>query len=266
MNALTCAHHAADLGVPLTERLPRPQGRSVWVLRSMIQWTMRVVLRTCHRLEIVGRENLPVDTSFVMVCNHSSHLDAVCLLASLPLRRVHHAFPVAAADYFFATPLRSILSVVAVNGLPLNRHDDTTGLDVCRELLNTPSHVLILFPEGTRSCTGELGRFRSGVARLVAGTATPVVPCHLSGAFEAWPKSHAMPRPFPLQLRIGHPRVFAGVSPLDHEGVVGISSQLRDDVAALARCSATRDACAAAGCRAPSTATIARGRRVRRRS
>jgi len=235
MHALTCTHHFVDLGMPLTERLPRPQGRTVRVLRSMIQWTMRVVLRTCHRLEIVGRENLPADTSFVMVCNHSSHLDAVCLLASLPLRRVHHAFPVAAADYFFATPLRSMLSVVAVNGLPLNRQHGGAGLDVCRELLNGPGQVLIVFPEGTRSCSGELGRFRSGVARLVAGTPTPVVPCYLSGAFEAWPKGHAMPRPFPLQLRIGHPRVFTGVSPLDHEAVARISSRLRDDVADLAK-------------------------------
>jgi 1-acyl-sn-glycerol-3-phosphate acyltransferase len=95
--------------------------------------------------------------------------------------------------------------------------------------------VLIIFPEGTRSRSGELGRFRSGVARLVAGTRTPVVPCHLSGAFEAWPKGRALPRPFPLRLRIGEPRTFPDVSVLDRQAVTDISAKLRDEVAALAR-------------------------------
>ena len=90
-----------------------------------------------------------------MVCNHASHLDAVCLLASLPLRRVHHAFPVAAADYFFSTPLRSVLSRIAVNGWPLDRQHGAGGLDACRELLVHPETVLIIFPEGTRSRSGE---------------------------------------------------------------------------------------------------------------
>jgi len=196
---------------------------------------MRVLLRTYSRLEIVGQENLPHGSSFIMVCNHSSHLDAVCLLASLPLRCVNRAYPVAAADYFFLTPLRRMLCVIAVNGLPLDRHHGGGGLDVCRDLLHDSNNILIIFPEGTRTCSGELGRFRSGVSRLVAGTNTPVVPCHLAGAFAAWPKGRRLPRPVPLRLRIGTPRIFSDVSSEDHGAVVAIGSTLRDDVVALGR-------------------------------
>ena len=219
--------------LPIPEPFPRLHGMSVSVVRSAIQLTMRAALHTYCRLDVVGRENLPLESSFIMVCNHSSHLDAVCLLAGLPLRRVNHAYAVAAADYFFSTPLRSLLSVVAVNGLPLNRHHGSDGLDVCRQLLNTPGNVLIIFPEGTRTCSGELGRFRSGVSRLVSGTTTPVVPCHLSGAFEAWPKGHRLPRPAALRLRIGKPRTFSSVSPEDRDGLAAIGSQLRTDVMCL---------------------------------
>jgi len=162
-------------------------------------------------------------------------LDAMCLLASLPLTRVHRAFPVAAADYFFATPLRSILSVIAVNGLPIDRHHGRDDLEMCRELLSSPGQVLIIFPEGTRTCSGAIGRFRSGVARLAAGTDTPVIPCHLSGAFDAWPKGRDLPRPLPVHLRIGRPRTFAAVDPADHGAVSHVSSQLREDVVALGR-------------------------------
>lgn len=231
----TCTYDDDALSLPFAERPARSREIVVRTLRCGIQLAMRGVLRTCHRLDVAGQEYLPQDQSFVMVCNHSSHLDAVCLLASLPLRRVHHAFPVAAADYFFSTPLRSLLSRIAVNGWPLDRQHGAGGLDACRELLVHPETVLIIFPEGTRSSSGELGRFRSGVARLVAGTRTPVVPCHLSGAFEAWPKGRALPRPFPLRLRIGEPRTFPDVSVLDRQAVANISSRLRDEVAALAR-------------------------------
>jgi 1-acyl-sn-glycerol-3-phosphate acyltransferase len=202
------------------------------MLRVVLQLGMRAALRTYDRLDVVGRENLPLDTSFVMICNHSSHLDAVCLLASLPLRRVNSAFPVAAADYFFSTPLRSVLSTVAVNGVPLDRHNGGDGLQACRHLLSKPKTVLIMFPEGTRTCTGTLGRFRSGVARLVAGSDIPVVPCYLSGAFEAWPKTQFLPRPSALQLRIGRPRTFP-VEANDRDAINRLSLQLRNDVLAL---------------------------------
>jgi 1-acyl-sn-glycerol-3-phosphate acyltransferase len=226
-------HEHGVLTLPPTKRLERPHGRAVSMLRGAIQLTMRGVFHSYNHLDIIGRENLPLETSFVMVCNHSSHLDAVCLLASLPLRRVNHAYPVAAADYFFSTPLRTMLSVIAVNGLPLDRHHGSDGLDVCRQLLNAPGNVLIIFPEGTRSCSGEIGRFRSGVSRLVAGTTTPVVPCHLSGAFEAWPKGSRLPRPAALRLRIGKPRTFPDVSSHNHAAIAAICSLLRDDVANL---------------------------------
>ena len=216
-------------------RIRHDPDMTVRALRGTIQLAMRALLRSYNRFDVVGRENLPAGGSFIMVCNHSSHLDAVCLLASLPWWRVHHAFPVAAADYFFATPLRSLLSVVVVNGLPFDRlHHGSASLDVCREILSVPNNVLIMFPEGTRSGSGALGRFRSGVARLVVGTSTPVVPCYLSGAHEAWPKGRAVPRPGPLRLHIGRPRVFLDVPATEREAVALVAAQLRDDVAALA--------------------------------
>jgi 1-acyl-sn-glycerol-3-phosphate acyltransferase len=217
------------------ESWQRPHGRSVRVLRVAIQLGMRAALRTYNRLDVVGLENLPLDKSFVMICNHSSHLDAVCLLASLPLTRIHNAFPVAAADYFFSSPLRSILSTIAVNGLPLDRYNGSEGLEVCRRLLTDSKTVLIIFPEGTRTCSGSVGRFRSGVARLVAGSEIPVVPCYLSGAFEAWPKTQFLPRPGALRLSIGPSHTFRDVSSHDPAAIATISLRLRDDVVAVGR-------------------------------
>jgi 1-acyl-sn-glycerol-3-phosphate acyltransferase len=229
---------APDLEQSVAERMqhfPRYPDMTIYALRSGFQIALRAFLRGYHRIDVQGREHLPVDGSFVMVCNHSSHLDALCLLSSLPLRRVHRAFPVAAADYFFSSLPRSFISVVFVNGLPFNR-DGKGGdsLEVCRQLLARPGgNILILFPEGTRDTSGRIGRFRSGIGRLVAGTRTPVVPCHLSGAQKAFPKGALLPRPRPLRLHIGRARTFPDVSPRDYEAVAALCAELREDVVAL---------------------------------
>jgi 1-acyl-sn-glycerol-3-phosphate acyltransferase len=163
-------------------------------------------------LRITGRENLPGRGSFVMVANHASHLDALCLLAALPLGRLHHAHPAAAADYFFNSPAAGALSGVFMNALPFSRKGRVRQtLASYRNLLAEEGNILILFPEGTRSTTGEIGRFRGGIGELVAGTRVPVVPCYLDGAHRAWPKGKWLPRPVKLALTIGRPMRFANL-------------------------------------------------------
>ncbi len=94
---------AEDLEQPMIERLknfPREPDILVYLLRSFAAVSMRAWLRLYHRLEITGLENLPASGSFVLVANHSSHLDAPYLVSALPLRKLHRVFPTAAADYF----------------------------------------------------------------------------------------------------------------------------------------------------------------------
>src|SRR5687768_2007510 len=102
-------------------RFPREPDLLVYGLRAAANLCVRACLLTYHRLHVVGRENLPRDLSFVLVANHSSHLDVLCLLSALPLRQLHRAFPAAAADYFFGSVTRVALSVLVVNAMPFYR-------------------------------------------------------------------------------------------------------------------------------------------------
>jgi 1-acyl-sn-glycerol-3-phosphate acyltransferase len=180
-------------------------------LRSAGAVAMRTMLATYFRLRIHGRERLPRDgSSFVIVANHASHLDALCLLSALPISRLHHAYPAAAADYFFQSPAAGALSGLFMNALPFERNGRVRRtLAACRNLLAEDGNILLLFPEGTRSTTGQIGRFKGGVGELVAGTSVPVVPCYLDGAHRAWPKGAWIPRPRKLTLAIGQPMAFA---------------------------------------------------------
>lgn len=226
-----------DLDQTLSERLrnfPREPDMLIYGLRSGAAVTLRAWLRLYHRLTVEGRENLPNEGSFVMVANHASHLDALCLLSALPLGKLHRAFPAAAQDYFFVSLPRLAIAAVLVNALPFNRdvHVRQT-LKLCGELLANPGNVLLLFPEGTRSMTGEMGSFKPGIGRLLAGADVPVVPCHLQGAYAAWPKGRLVPRPRKLHLAIGEPRCYRDLPP-DKASVQRICAELEDAVKTLA--------------------------------
>jgi 1-acyl-sn-glycerol-3-phosphate acyltransferase len=227
---------AEDLEQSIVERLrrfPREPDMLVYGLRSVIALAVRSWLRLYHRLEIVGSSHLPSEGSFVMVANHSSHLDALSLLAALPLRKLHRAFPAAAADYFFVSIPRVAAAAIVVNALPFTRTVRTRqSLTLCRQLLENSSNILIVFPEGTRSITGRLGEFKPGIGLLLAGTNIPVVPCYLSGAFAAWPKGKSLPRPKQLKLLIGSPRTYETVTP-GKLAAQQVAAELRQAVAEL---------------------------------
>ena len=228
---------APDLDQPLAERLrrfPREADLTIYGLRSLAALFLRGWLRLYHRLEIVGRENLPAQGSFVIVANHTSHLDTLCLLSALPLRKLHRAFPAAAQDYFFVSAPRLAVAAVVVNALPFGRQKHIRqSLELCRALLSNPGNVLILFPEGTRTATGQMGEFKPGIGSLVVGTNLPVVPCHLTGGFFAWPKGKLIPRPCKLRLRIGRSRNYSALTP-GKESAGQVCADLQKAVAALA--------------------------------
>ena len=227
---------ARDLEKPMIERLrhfPREPDILVYGLRLSAAFLVRFWLRLYHRLSISGLENLPAEGSFVMVANHSSHLDVLCLLAALPWSRLHRTFPAAAQDYFFVNAPRVFLAAVAVNAMPFNRHSNPChSLDLCRQVLDNAGNALILFPEGTRSTTGELGEFKPGVGLVVAGTTYPVLPCYVEGAHRAWPKGAWIPRPTKVRLHIGPPRQYPHLEPCK-EAAVQIAGELREAVVAL---------------------------------
>jgi 1-acyl-sn-glycerol-3-phosphate acyltransferase len=227
---------AADIGRSIPDRLrdfPRQPDIFVYGMRSVAALAVRSWLKIYHRIEITGRENLPTGGSFVMVANHTSHLDALCLLSALPLRSLNRAYPVAAEDYFFMSMPRLAAAAIFANAMPFCRRNHMRqSMNQCRRMLHQRGNILILFPEGTRSTDGEVGEFRRGVGNLVAGLNVPVVPCAIGGAHRALPKGAVLPRPRQLRLTIGAPRNYCDLDP-GKESARSVSRDLRDAVKEL---------------------------------
>jgi 1-acyl-sn-glycerol-3-phosphate acyltransferase len=190
-------------------------------------------LKVWHRFTVYGAENLPRESPFLLVANHTSHLDTLALAAAIPWYLRSKVFPLAAGDTFFDSTWSSGAAAGFLNALPVWRKRPAGGtFQVLRKRLLLGTCGYILFPEGTRSRDGQMVPFKGGIGMLVAGTDVPVIPCYLSGCFEAFPAGSKRPRRKRIELLVGTAIRFAEVSN-DKTGWESIARQLEDAVRGL---------------------------------
>lgn len=228
---------AADAGLVPADRwksVRREPGLISVIARRIACAIADGYLKLYHRIEVVGRENVPKDTPFVVIANHESHLDVFVLAAALPRAMRHRVFPIAAGDVFFVTPAVSAFSAAFINALPMWRKAvGAHALDDLKARLRSGDCGYILFPAGARSRDGSLLKFKAGIGMMTAGTNIPVVPCRLEGLFEALPPGRVLPRPVKMRVRIGPPMTFAD-QPDSREGWNAIATALQARVESLA--------------------------------
>lgn len=227
---------ARDLGLASTDRfrsVDREPGLISYLARKLCWAIVHLWLRIRQRLRIIGQENVPKELPFVLVANHTSHLDALVLSAAAPRCVRPSVFPVAAGDHFFETKATALLSSLTLNALPLWRNRcGKASLEALRARLQDQSCACILFPEGTRSRDGNLRDFKAGLGLLIAGTTVPVVPCFIEGAYEAWPPDAKKPRPGRVTVHVGAPRTYSDL-PNDRRGWETLAADLHSSVTQL---------------------------------
>ena len=92
-----------------------------------------------------------------------------------------------------------------MNVLPLDRTDNfLQGVRIAQEALSN-GYALLIYPEGTRSITGELQEFRSGLGLLSYEAQVPIIPVYIKGSYQALPKGQNFPRPSSISVSFGSP-------------------------------------------------------------
>ena len=155
----------------------------------------------CFRFKVRGLQNLPAKGPYLLCSNHQSYMDPILMAAALPWNIFRNAFALGTSDIFgqgFMRRLARWLRVIVLNPdanlMPAMR----AGAFGLRE-----GRVLILYPEGERTNTGELTVFRKGAAILSIHEQAPIVPVAIDGFYEAWPRHKRFPKFADLKLVFG---------------------------------------------------------------
>ncbi len=157
-------------------------------------------------LTVAGLENLP-EPPFLICSNHASHMDSTMLMAATgyPFKKIGL---IAAKDYFFDQSHRFYLHFL-MNLVPIARGTGARAIKdsiiACRSFLESGGYALIIYPEGTRSVSGNTARFKEGAAIVAHDLDLPMVPACVIGSHETLPKGAYMIRPTKIGVRFGKP-------------------------------------------------------------
>lgn len=133
----------------------------------------RLYCALAYRVQVYGQENLPKDQGYIMVCNHVTAMDPLLLAI-----KVKPQLNFMAKEELFHNKLFSAV-LKGLGAFPVSRGTgDTSAIDKSVEIV-AKGDVLAIFPEGTRSKTGELGRFKSGAVVVAQKTGGDIVPASI---------------------------------------------------------------------------------------
>jgi len=170
---------------------------------------------------IEGRAHLEgLDGPVVFAANHQSHLDTPAILWALPPRFRYRVAPAMAKEFFDAhfhperhtrlayltNTLNYLLAALFFNAFPLPQREAGTRetLRYIGELVSEGYSILI-YPEGKRRRTGDIGRFQPGVGMIAARLDVPVVPVRLDGLDWVLAPEWKMARPGRVRIAFGRP-------------------------------------------------------------
>lgn len=192
----------------------------------------RLLLSLAARVRVEGLANLPRSGPLIVVANHLSNADPPLVVGWLTpaLGRQLH---ILAKQSLFVGPLGTFLRSQGVTPVRAGG-SDMEAFRAARAVLER-GEVLCIFPEGTRSRTGQLGEPKPGVALLATRAAVPVLPVGISGTDVFWPPGQALPRlRAPITLRVGRPFTVAADPGVPRRAAIeAASDELMRRIAAL---------------------------------
>ena len=189
------AEKAEDVEIPVPEPL-------VAVGRQIVRLGQQALFGGLFDVKVTGRPFIPQNRNFLVIANHASHLDMGLVKVVLG-GQGQRLTTLAARDYFFDTPLKRAYFENFSDLLPMDRHGSLReSLRLAGSALQQGFNLLI-FPEGTRSVTGELLEFKPTLGYLARTYEVDVLPIYLKGTFEALPKGSMVPKSRELEAHIG---------------------------------------------------------------
>ena len=185
--------------------------------------TFKAFLRLYNRIQINGRENIPAKGPFIVAPNHQSYIDGPIVAAGFDTTTIRQC-------YFYATENHvrgALLKKMAQrnNVIIMERSNLKDSIMKMAEVLKMGRNIII-FPEGTRSHTGELQEFKKTYAILSRELGVPILPVCVDGAYEALPRGGRFIKPHKISVTYLPP-----VTPTDNDTYDTLSDKVRTAIA-----------------------------------
>lgn len=148
------------------------------------KWSRRILNFSGVKLNLIGLDNISTDQSYIFISNHSSLFDIPVLFLSIPVNsRIIYKEELERIPIFGLMMKKSPL-------ISVRREDPRKSFDSIQKSIESIKEnvSVIVFPEGTRSRTGELGEFRRGAFNLATRSGKLIVPITIIGSNRIIPK------------------------------------------------------------------------------
>ena len=168
-----------------------------------VTFAQKTLYQNILETNIKGRSNVPPHVNFIVSSNHASHLDMGLLKFALGEDAADQTVAVAAADYWFDTRYKRAYMNNFTSLVPIERSGSLRqSLRHVTQILKEGYNCLI-FPEGTRSLTGEMTEFKPVIGYLALNNKVGILPLYLWGTYDAFPKGTTVPKVDKVGSKIG---------------------------------------------------------------
>lgn len=208
----TAVHSLAAIFAALF-RVPRRSGGIYdW---ATVDWSKRVLRAAGTPVHVVGAEQIPTDAPVIYASNHTSMFDIWALAANLP-----GSTRFVAKQELGRVPLLG-LAMQRAGHILIDRFNRARAFEAYEKAAQTIRSGIspIVFPEGTRSPTGELLPFKNAPFALAITAQVPIIPVYVHGTYKILPKGSLRLRPMPIEIRIGAPIATSGLSLNDRDAL-----------------------------------------------
>ncbi len=164
-----------------------------WFTQNLFKNTSRVIFKLYFRMKGEGAENLP-SGPFILAPNHQSFYDGLFVSVFLKNKIMKNTYFYAKEKYVKFKWVKALANRNNVIVMDINK-DLKESIQKLAEVLRNGKNVII-FPEGTRTYTGEVGEFKKSFAILSSELNVPIVPVTIKGANEALPRGSIFPKPW----------------------------------------------------------------------
>ena len=157
----------------------------------------KAFFNTYNRMTVKGVENIPTSGPFILAPNHQSYLDAPIAMAGVPTSQINDIYFYATEEHVQGKVLRYLASRHNII-LMENRNLKNSILKLAKVLRQGKN--IMIFPEGTRTYTGELNNFKKTFAILSKELNVPIVPVRLTGAYRMLKRGTRFIQPCHIQV------------------------------------------------------------------